>query len=143
MSSSGSSPPGNNRAPKVDEKTRLTEEEKKLNHIASEHKRREAIRAGFDRLCEIVPGLEGQGRSEGHVLRQTIIFIEEQLNTRRELIAQARAKGIQPTEADLQYMRVLEKLEARARDQSMNPPEPKGKGKKIAKHQHQHDGNGE
>lgn len=52
------------------EKTRLTEQEKKNNHIASEQKRRLAIREGFDRLTEIVPGLEGQGRSESIVLKK-------------------------------------------------------------------------
>ena len=35
------------------DKPRLTEQEKKNNHIASEQKRRQAIREGFDRLAEI------------------------------------------------------------------------------------------
>ena len=52
------------------EKQRLTEQEKKNNHIASEQKRRLAIREGFDRLADIVPGLEGQGRSESIVLKK-------------------------------------------------------------------------
>lgn len=49
-------------------RARLTEQEKKNNHIASEQKRRNAIRDGFDRLTELIPGCEGQGRSEGMVL---------------------------------------------------------------------------
>ncbi|KAI0150006.1 hypothetical protein F4776DRAFT_659896 [Hypoxylon sp. NC0597] len=68
-----------------DDKPRLTEEEKKQNHIASEQKRREAIRAGFDRLCELVPGLEGHGRSEGFVLKETVKYMREQLARRRRL----------------------------------------------------------
>lgn len=52
------------------ERPRLSEQEKKNNHIASEQKRRMAIREGFDRLTEIVPGLEGQGRSESIVLKK-------------------------------------------------------------------------
>lgn len=52
------------------ERPRLSEQEKKNNHIASEQKRRMAIREGFDRLTEIVPGLEGQGRSENIVLKK-------------------------------------------------------------------------
>jgi heteromeric Ino2p/Ino4p transcription factor len=56
------------------ERPRLTEQEKKNNHIASEQKRREAIRQGFDRLTEIVPGLEGQGRSESIVLKKCWYF---------------------------------------------------------------------
>ncbi|EAQ90832.1 hypothetical protein CHGG_02767 [Chaetomium globosum CBS 148.51] len=47
------------------EKRRLTEKEKKANHLASEKKRREHIRDQFDRLSNIVPGLEGRARSEG------------------------------------------------------------------------------
>lgn len=54
----------------MSERPRLTEQEKKNNHIASEQKRRLAIREGFDRLTEIVPGLEGQGRSESIVLKK-------------------------------------------------------------------------
>lgn len=54
------------------ERPRLSEQEKKNNHIASEQKRRMAIREGFDRLTEIVPGLEGQGRSESIVLKKCL-----------------------------------------------------------------------
>ncbi|KAI1392643.1 uncharacterized protein F4822DRAFT_136215 [Hypoxylon trugodes] len=77
-----------------DDKPRLTEEEKKQNHIASEQKRREAIRAGFDRLCALVPGLAGHGRSEGYVLKETVKYMREQLGRRRELVEEAEAKGI-------------------------------------------------
>ncbi|OIW24120.1 helix-loop-helix DNA-binding domain-containing protein [Coniochaeta ligniaria NRRL 30616] len=75
------------------EKPRLTEEEKKQNHIASEQKRRQAIREGFDRLCELVPGLEGMGRSEGIVLQRTVEFMRTQLQERRELIDKIEGNG--------------------------------------------------
>ncbi|KAB5549828.1 hypothetical protein GE09DRAFT_1127941 [Coniochaeta sp. 2T2.1] len=75
------------------EKPRLTEEEKKQNHIASEQKRRQAIREGFDRLCELVPGLEGMGRSEGIVLQRTVEFMRAQLQERRELIERVEGNG--------------------------------------------------
>lgn len=97
------------------EKPRLTEEEKKQNHIASgkptrvpshdlivsiimltsgtEQKRRQAIREGFDRLCELVPGLEGMGRSEGIVLQRTVEFMRTQLQERRELIDKIESNG--------------------------------------------------
>ena len=96
------------------EKPRLTEEEKKQNHIASgkshhptqswhprvtcssqklEQKRRQAIREGFDRLCELVPGLEGMGRSEGIVLQRTVEFMRVQLQERRELIDRIESNG--------------------------------------------------
>ncbi|RAL05176.1 helix-loop-helix DNA-binding domain protein [Aspergillus ibericus CBS 121593] len=75
------------------EKPRLTEQEKKNNHIASEQKRRAAIREGFDRLTELVPGLEGQGRSESIVLRKTVDFIQLQLQERQELMAEIERRG--------------------------------------------------
>ena len=75
------------------EKQRLTEQEKKNNHIASEQKRRAAIREGFDRLTELVPGLEGQGRSEGIVLQKTVDYIRLQLEERQQLIADVESKG--------------------------------------------------
>lgn len=58
-----------------------------------EQKRRQAIREGFDRLTEIVPGLEGQGRSEGLVLKKTVDYMREQLAERQELIDQVEAAG--------------------------------------------------
>ncbi|KAF4231854.1 hypothetical protein CNMCM8980_004126 [Aspergillus fumigatiaffinis] len=75
------------------DKPRLTEQEKKNNHIASEQKRRAAIREGFDRLTELVPGLEGQGRSESIVLRKTVDFIHMKLQERQELIAEIESRG--------------------------------------------------
>ena len=75
------------------DKPRLTEQEKKNNHIASEQKRRAAIREGFDRLTELVPGLEGQGRSESIVLQKTVDFMHLKLQERQELIAEIENRG--------------------------------------------------
>lgn len=75
------------------DKPRLTEQEKKNNHIASEQKRRAAIREGFDRLTELVPGLEGQGRSESIVLKKTVDFMHMKLLERQELIAEIESRG--------------------------------------------------
>lgn len=75
------------------DKPRLTDQEKKNNHIASEQKRRAAIREGFDRLTELVPGLEGQGRSESVVLQKTVDFIHLKLQERQSLIAEIESKG--------------------------------------------------
>lgn len=111
----------------LDEKPRLSEHEKKANHIASgmyifirslisslslslfmfpcdvrlvtntllstEQKRRQAIREGFDRLTELVPGLEGQGRSESVVLKKTVDFMREQLEERRRLVGKIEDMG--------------------------------------------------
>lgn len=75
------------------DKPRLTEQEKKTNHIASEQKRRAAIREGFDRLTELVPGLEGQGRSESIVLKKTVEYMRLQLQERQDLIAEIENRG--------------------------------------------------
>ncbi|MCJ1231790.1 hypothetical protein MMC12_008469 [Toensbergia leucococca] len=75
------------------DKARLTEQEKKNNHISSEQKRRAAIRDGFDRLAELVPGLQGQGRSEGMVLTKVVEYAKKQLEERETLIKRLEAKG--------------------------------------------------
>lgn len=64
-----------------------------LGRIA-EQKRRQAIRDAFDRISTIVPGLEGQARSEGIVLSSTIEYIRQQMRERRDMIAEADAQGI-------------------------------------------------
>ncbi|KAI1067965.1 Transcription factor [Fusarium irregulare] len=83
------SSPNNNKSPSAgnvdgagDERPRLTEEEKKQNHIAS----------------ELVPGLEGQGRSEGLVLKRTVDYMHEQIAERQRLIARIEAAGGQVDE---------------------------------------------
>lgn len=90
---SPSSPQGSPVGASDKDKPRLSEQEKKHNHIASEQKRRAAIREGFDRLTELVPGLEGQGRSEGVVLRKTVDFMRLKLQERRDLVAEIEKKG--------------------------------------------------
>jgi|TARA_R110002003_G_scaffold54_11_gene4790 hypothetical protein len=79
------------------DRPRLTEAQKKENHIRSEQKRREAIREGFDRLASIVPGMEGQGRSEAVVLEATVKYLREQIVARNNLIASAQARGVDTT----------------------------------------------
>lgn len=87
--SAATSPSANSTdGPKSPGKARLTEEEKKQNHIASEQKRRAAIRAQFDRLAELTPGMAGLGRSEGVVLAKVVEFAREQVEERKKLIAE-------------------------------------------------------
>lgn len=59
----------------------------------TEQKRRQAIREGFDRLTELVPGLEGQGRSESIVLKKTVDHMRAQLEERRRLVERIEALG--------------------------------------------------
>lgn len=44
-------------------------------------------------MTELVPGLEGQGRSEGLVLQRTVKYMHEQLAERRALIERIEALG--------------------------------------------------
>ncbi|KAI9752237.1 MAG: hypothetical protein M4579_005713 [Chaenotheca gracillima] len=76
-----------------DKQSRLTEAEKKLNHIASEQKRRKAIRDGFDRLTELVPGIEGQARSESIVLQRSVEYMRNQVIERMRLVREIEKLG--------------------------------------------------
>ncbi|KAK3311325.1 uncharacterized protein B0T15DRAFT_70962 [Chaetomium strumarium] len=89
------------------EKPRLTDKEKKANHIASEQKRRQAIREGFDKLAELVPGMEGLARSEGVVLHGTVDYIRKLLLERRQMIKDLEAKGVA---VDMELKMALEML---------------------------------
>jgi hypothetical protein len=84
------------------DKPRLTAEQKKKNHIESEKKRREAIRAGFEKLADIVPGVKGQARSEAVVLQAAVQYLRKQLDRKEELREQALERGM--SEGDFEQM---------------------------------------
>lgn len=44
-----------------------------------------AIREGFDRLTELVPGIEGMGRSESLVLARTVEYMKGLMGEEEEL----------------------------------------------------------
>ena len=90
------------------DKPRLTADQKKKNHIESEKKRREAIRAGFERLSQIIPGCEGQSRSEAVVLQRTVQYLKEQLAEKEKLKQTALSRGL--SEGDFEQMYVLPML---------------------------------
>ncbi|KAI9137509.1 hypothetical protein BKA69DRAFT_1090041 [Paraphysoderma sedebokerense] len=58
----------------------LSEQEKKKNHILSEQKRRQNIRAGFDMLVELVPNLSQLQRSEAVILQKSVEYIKTLLD---------------------------------------------------------------
>ncbi|KAK3842711.1 MAG: hypothetical protein J3R72DRAFT_420896 [Linnemannia gamsii] len=68
----------------------LTEAEKKANHIASEQKRRQNIRVGFDSLVEIVPTLSDCHRSEAVILQKSVDYIHRLLSQKNELKSRVR-----------------------------------------------------
>ena len=75
------------------DRAHLTEQQKRQNHINSEQKRRQAIREGFDRLTELVPGLEGQARSESIVLKKSVDFIRQSVEDRKTLVKEIEERG--------------------------------------------------
>ena len=84
----------------VSDKPRLTQDQKKKNHIESEKKRREAIRGGFEALSNIIPGTQGQARSEAVVLQRTVQYLKEELAKKEELWQDAKARGWSRLEFD-------------------------------------------
>jgi heteromeric Ino2p/Ino4p transcription factor len=92
---SRSTPTGNNGG--VD-KQRLTDAEKKQNHIISEQKRRQAIRQGFDRLASITPKMTGMGRSEATVLSHATEEMKLQLAMKAIIKRKVFAENPQMTE---------------------------------------------
>jgi heteromeric Ino2p/Ino4p transcription factor len=107
------------------DRPRLTEAQKKENHIRSEQKRREAIRDGFDRLAAIVPGMEGQGRSEAVVLDASLKLMRDKIVQRREIIAKAKAKGVDTTGWELPTETVeacLAQLERQREEEELQTP---------------------
>ncbi|KAF2862037.1 hypothetical protein K470DRAFT_213775 [Piedraia hortae CBS 480.64] len=82
---------------------RLTEEQKRQNHIRSEQKRREAIRSRFDQLAEIVPGMSGQGRSEAIMLQASVEYLKKQLEIQKELSQRALDAGYTQEQIDALY----------------------------------------
>jgi heteromeric Ino2p/Ino4p transcription factor len=107
------------------DRPRLTEAQKKENHIRSEQKRREAIRDGFDRLAAIVPGMEGQGRSEAVVLDASLKLMRDKIVQRSEIIAKAKAKGVDTTGWELPTETVdacMAQLERQRKEELQTPP---------------------
>lgn len=70
--SSGNGTPATKRKPY---KELLTEEEKRANHIQSEQKRRNTIRAGFRDLTDLVPTLKNVNNSKSTILFKAVEYI--------------------------------------------------------------------
>ncbi|KAJ4366430.1 hypothetical protein N0V83_008066 [Neocucurbitaria cava] len=114
----------------ANDRPRLSEAQKKENHIRSEQKRREAIREGFDRLAAIVPGMEGQGRSEAVVLEATIKYMREKIVERQKIIADAQAQGIDTTGWELPK-ETLEACESQLKRQQLEDQQNGVNGKQT------------
>ena len=58
----------------------LTDEQRRENHIASEQKRRNTIKEGYDELIEFVPGLKAGGFSRSASMTQAVDWLRELTN---------------------------------------------------------------
>lgn len=74
-------------------KPRLTEAEKKANHVTSEQKRRQKIRDAYLRISRIVPGAEGKERSEEALLRLYLAYVRHLKEQRELLIGLVESQG--------------------------------------------------
>lgn len=74
-------------------KPRLTEAEKRANHVASEQKRRQKIRDAYLRISHIVPGAEGKERSEEALLRLYLDYVKNLTEQRQLLIRMVESEG--------------------------------------------------
>ncbi|ODV63018.1 Ino4p ASCRUDRAFT_28586, partial [Ascoidea rubescens DSM 1968] len=65
----------------------LTEEQKKAHHIASEQKRRQAIRSAFDRIVNLVPNLSvEESRTEVAVLTKSANYLKDLYDQNQVLV---------------------------------------------------------
>ena len=51
------------------------------------------MRNGYEKLCEIVPGLEKSSRSEGEVLWETVRHLKKLIKENNEMIALLEERG--------------------------------------------------
>lgn len=63
----------------------LTDDEKRVNHIASEQKRRNTIRMGFKEMTEIIPTLKNINNSKSTILFKAVEYIKH-LDKRNRLL---------------------------------------------------------
>lgn len=73
--------------------TLLSQDEKRVNHIASEQKRRQNIRTGFQQLTELIPALKNVPHRKSTILFKTADYIKHTEN--RNKVLQERLKQLQ------------------------------------------------
>lgn len=70
---------------------KLTEEQKRRNHILHEQKRRALIKDGFDDLLKLVPDIKDRGLSKSAILLKAAEWLEALTRGNKILCAQARS----------------------------------------------------
>ncbi|KAI8335122.1 hypothetical protein BC941DRAFT_431296 [Chlamydoabsidia padenii] len=72
---------------------RLSKDEKRVNHIASEQKRRQNIRTGFQQLTDLIPTLKSMPHSKSTILFKTADYIKH--TEKRNKVLLQRLKQLQ------------------------------------------------
>ncbi|GAB7364640.1 hypothetical protein MBLNU230_g5443t1 [Neophaeotheca triangularis] len=93
-------------------KARLTDEQKKQNHIGSERHRRQEMRKGYERLAVLV-GRPGEGRKEAAVLTDTVDFLQREIDRKMRLKDMAMERGMSEKEFESYYEQALKDIENR------------------------------
>ena len=75
------------------DRPKLTESEKKHNHNISETRRRDNLKKSYQYLSEVVPFCKGRGRSEAHMLEETIRYVEKASHEGLQLVSELRSLG--------------------------------------------------
>lgn len=89
-----SATPGTKKRNSKSSKPRLTAHQKNTNHKDAENKRRTAIRENFTSLSQVVPGTEGQERSEQVMLVKTKEYLVDSIKEIRQLELEGQQRGI-------------------------------------------------
>lgn len=90
----GQSPGSGYETPYGPEKHRLTEEEKKANHVRSEKKRRFNVRSGMIELSQLIPDAKNDYKSEIKILGAYAKYVAQLTEEREMLVQKLEAKGI-------------------------------------------------
>jgi heteromeric Ino2p/Ino4p transcription factor len=90
----GTSKPQTSKRAKKPSKPRLTASQKNFNHKDAENKRRTAIRERFTELSNLVPGAQGNERSEQVMLGKTTDYLKDMLVEQRRLEDLCQEQGI-------------------------------------------------
>lgn len=77
----------------ADTKPRLTDAQKKKNHVKSENKRRENIREQYELLARLVPGMAGNAKSEHLLLGGAVDWALELMKERKRMVEEIEARG--------------------------------------------------
>lgn len=90
----------------TDDKPKLTHEERRENHVASERRRRGKLRQGLDHLAELVPDMKNQAHREAGMMKATVQEMKAQNRKKKELRRLAMSLGVTEVDFEWQFSRM-------------------------------------